>query len=195
MTFNGETEEHILPAGDDTLEFTGRLIAVVDNDRGDRPRWAELRLYKVSGERRLWLLYTIGHSLVYHQAGSDCKKGIRMAAGDFRERAEDWRDLEGCEHCSPPDWGRALPGTEFDLEVTWYTHVTCRTPDEVYCALLREPRCKNCLCKPHDGQRCRRCRCAEYAEAPRVLSVPGRRLWENARRADPDLMNRKTIRL
>lgn len=185
-----------LPAGEQTLDFWGRLIYAIDNDRGDRPRWAELRLYKILATdpddeimygRQMWLLYTIGHTLVYHARGSECNKGIAVAAGDFRDRAEDWENLEPCEFCHPANWETVDDAQQFELEVTWYSYTPCRSPQEVLDALRREPRCKNCNHKPHDGYRCRDCRCFDYAEGPRPLSVPGRRLIEHVRHLDEDI--------
>lgn len=179
-----------LPAGENTLDFWGRLIYAIDNDRGDRPRWAELRLYKIlssEDNEEMWLLYTIGHTMVYHRLNSECNKGIAVAAGDFRERAEDAEGLEPCEYCRPADWETADPGQKFELEITWYSYTPCRTPQEVLDGLRREPRCKHCNHKPHAGYRCRECRCSNYEEGPRPLSVPGRRLIEHVKHLDPDI--------
>lgn len=184
-----------LPAGEQTLDFWGRLIYAIDNDRGDRPRWAELRLYKILATdpdddmhgKQMWLLYTIGHTLVYHARSSECNKGIAVAAGDFKDRAEDWENLEPCEFCKPANWEQVDDNQQFELEVTWYSYTPCRSPQEVLDSLRREPRCKNCNHKPHDGYRCRDCRCFDYAEGPRPLSVPGRRLIEHVRHLDEDI--------
>lgn len=182
-----------LPTREETLDFTGKLIHAEDNDQGDRPRWAELRLYRIlntdpDGElfgEQTWLLYTIGHTMVYH-AEHGCNRGILVPAGDFPETAEDPEGLEPCVRCRPPRWDDVPSGTSLRLEVTWYTWTACETPDMVYSSLCREPQCKNCLDKPHKTYACS-CGCEEYEQAPRVLSVPGRRLWEQARRLDPDI--------
>jgi hypothetical protein len=156
-----------LPIGEKTLDFSGRLLYTVNNDRGDRPRWAELRLYKVLSEaeddepRLIWLLYTIGHTLVYHTPRSRCRKGKLTAVRHFEEVAEDPDNLEPCGVCDPPDWEDAGDGTLFDLEVTWYSYTPCPTPGKVYDA----------LCRPGTSQ----------------LSAPGRELLEGAQQADPEL--------
>lgn len=194
-----------LPAGDQTLDFTGRLIKSIDNDRGDRPRWAELRLYKIIDTnpdhdetcpdpewqgmygRELWLLYTIGHTLVYHRAGAECNKGIAVKAGDFPDRAEDPDAMEACDACQPADWESVAPDQEFELEVTWYSYTPCVTAEKVLEALRRDPRCNQCNHKPHGGWRCKDCGCSDYTEGPRMMSVPGRRLIEHVRHLDADI--------
>lgn len=184
-----------LPAGEETLDFYGRLLYALDNDRGDRPRWAELRLYKIlrtSDEEEdatpgeMWLLYTIGHTLVYHSYNSECNKGIAVTAREIPERAEDADNLEPCVICNPSDWTEADPDDLYELEVTWYTYTPCVTAEKVLDALRREPRCKNCTHKPHETYICW-CKCKEYAEGPRTLSVPGRRLIEQVKHLDRDI--------
>jgi hypothetical protein len=178
-----------LPAGEETLDFTGRLLAAVDNDRGDRPRWAELRLYKILDStegKEIWLIYTIGHTLVYHCGNSPCNRGIPVPVEEFAARAEDPGNAEPCEVCKPADWQDASPGTLFELEVTWYSYTPCSSAEKVLDALRREPRCKNCRHKPHETYRCW-CDCRDYAEAPRPLSVPGARLVESVKAIDPDI--------
>jgi hypothetical protein len=182
-----------LPTREETLDFTGKLICAEDNDQGDRPRWAELRLYKILVTnpdddlfgQQAWLLYTVGHTMVYHRADG-CNRGILLPAGDFDEQAEDPEGLEPCVRCRPPQLDATHPDTPLRLEVTWYTYTPCETPDMVYSSLCRELQCKNCGDKPHKTYACS-CGCEDYEPAPRVLSVPGRRLWEQARRLDPDI--------
>jgi hypothetical protein len=183
-----------LPTREETLDFTGKLIHAEDNDQGDRPRWAELQLYRIlhtdPDDEELygqqgWLLYTVGHTLVYH-AEHGCNRGILLPAGDFDEQAEDPEALEPCVRCRPPHLEDTYPDTPLRLEVTWYSYTPSETPDEVYNSLCREAQCKNCQDKPHKTYQCS-CGCKDYEPAPRVLSVPGRRLWEQARRLDPDI--------
>lgn len=202
---------HQLPADGHPVEFLGRFLRSVDTDDGERTRWAELRLYRIidtnlahsaalpaTDENRdmygkqMWLLYTIGHSLVYH-AADGCTRGLRLPAGEFpaRAREEDLDNLEPCPVCRPPDWDSADPGTELRLEVTWYSYTPCQSAEKVIRSLWREPRCVNCRHKPHKGTTCRHagpsgtCTCADYAEAPRQLSQPGHNLIEEVRRVDP----------
>lgn len=190
---------HVLPAEGETLDFTGRLIDKVDTDSGDRLRWAELQLWKILDTnpdhdddcpdpenrgmlgRELWLLYTIGHTLVYHLADGRCKGGVRTSSADFEARAENAADLEPCEDCRPGDWQL---GGEFRLEVPWYSYIPCQTPEKVVRSLQRKPKCDSCWHKPHD--RCF-CGCTEYREAPRTLSVPGLQLLRQASERDPEI--------
>lgn len=174
-----------LPAGRDTLKFTGEFLHKTDTDTGERLRWAELQLWRLLGTegadagRIMWLLYTIGHSLVYHEAGG-CTKGVLVAARDFPAKAaEHLEDLEPCADCRPGDWRAASPDDQFDLEILWYDHTLCRTPEEVLRALSR---CRNCRDKPHEGIICHRCGCVSYSE---VLSSPGARLIERVKELDP----------
>ena len=195
-----------LPAGEEGLEFWGRFLDKVDTDSGDRLRWAELRLYKYldtnpehddswdldDGFRgtygqEIWLLYTVGHSLVYHAADSSCNRGVRSKVSEFPAANADHEDLEPCEQCSPADWETVNPDEEFRLEITWYSYTPCATGEAVVRSLYRPPSCKNCRDKPHEGVRCRSCGCTSYAEAPRMLSIPGRRLIEQVRKIDPDI--------
>jgi hypothetical protein len=186
-------QKHELPTREETLEFTGKLIHTEDNDQGDRPRWAELRLYRIIITdpendlygQEMWLLYTVGHTMVYHSA-SGCNRGILLPVEDFEEQAEDPGGLEPCVRCRPAPWDEVPDGTPLRLEVTWYTYTPCKTPEMLYSSLCRDPQCKNCGDKPHKTYACS-CGCEDYEEAPRVLSVPGRRLWEQASRLDPDI--------
>lgn len=180
-------KEYKLPAGKEKLEFWGRFLDKSDTDSGERLRWAELRLYKIIGTEKgdgwgvqSWLLYTIGHSLVYHTLDSACNRGIRARVRDFPGKNEDWADLEPCPGCSPP----GLPGIndgddEFELEITWYSYARCQDPGDVIRALSR---CETCRHKPHES-RCR-CGCEDRSE---VLSAPGRRLIEQVRDLDPEI--------
>lgn len=197
---------HELPAEDETLEFWGKLLASEDTDTGDSLRWAELQLYRIvdtnpehdsrlpaSDENRgmygkqMWLLYTIGHSLVYHATGTSCRGGKQVPAGEFRTRAEDPFELVPCPDCSPDDWDAVGEDTLFRLEMPWYTYIPCQTPKKVVESLYRKPRCQNCRDEPHKGGSCRRCGCDSYREAPRVLSVPGRALLEKVAQVDPEI--------
>jgi hypothetical protein len=192
MHVHAETgwKDYELPAGDETIEFRGKLLGTVDNDGGDRPRWAELRLYKIlSGDEdewaEQWLLYTVGHTLVYHAPGG-CNRGIPVAAGDIPGRAEDPDSLEPCVSCRPGGWEGADPDEVFDLEVTWYTYTPCATAQKVLDALRRDPRCQDCGHKHHPAYACS-CGCEHYVQERAVLSMPGRRLIEVVKAVDGDI--------
>ena len=202
---------HELPATEEVLHFWGYLIDRVDNDSGDRLRWAELRLYKILdsnenhdaeltyGEwqlafpdedpddygmygQELWLLYTIGHSLVVHELDTTCRHhGVRSTPAEFRRHNEDYEDLEPCTVCHPD-----MTDSSFELETTWYSWTRCQTPEKVLLSLRKEASCKHCTHKPHRDRGCW-CKCPEYAEGPRPLSVPGERLLRQASGLDPEI--------
>jgi hypothetical protein len=198
---------HELPTDAQPLVFLGRHLETEDTDDGDRPRWTELRLYRVidthpehddslppGNENRgmygkqMWLLYTIAHSLIYH-AVDGCAKGVATLISDFPAKAEDLGGLEPCPQCLPPDW-ESLPGdARLRLEMPWYPYTICQSPEKVIRALQREARCEDCqeTCrrKPHRGV-CS-CGCRSYREEPRTLSGPGHNLIEKVRRIDPDI--------
>jgi hypothetical protein len=145
--------------------------------------------------QEMWLLYTIGHSLVYHDLHASCRGGKPVAAQEFPERAEDPAGTVACPDCTPEDWETAPGGKVFRLELPWYTAVPCQTPGKLINALYRKPRCLNCGDAAHgDFARCRRCGCADYREAPRRLSVPGRNLLDKVSKLDPDIA-KATIRV
>lgn len=185
-----------LPAGDVTLILPGgEFIEEVDNDRGDRPRWAQIQLWTCRLDESKWyLIYTIGHSVIYHENESPCGKGIPVPVPEFpllgtpgmTTATEAAEDLEACERCRPGDWRDAGDGDTFDVEYTWYRYQWCRDAAAVLDGLRREAKCRSCFHKPHRNRNCW-CKCREYAEAPRVLSIPGRTLVEKARRLDRDL--------
>jgi len=188
-----------------TVDFWGKFIHSVDTDNGDRERWAELQLWEIIDTssdalnerygKRMFLLYTIGHSLVVHRASGGCNRGVKLRAGGFATRTvEPLSELLPCEECDPsPDWA-LFPEREYRLEVTWYTDVPCETADKLVASLYREPRCDGCRHKPHEDVKCYRCGCTDYAEAPKRLSVPGTRLIEEIRDLYPDVAKAATER-
>lgn len=203
--------EHELRATEETLHFWGYLIDQVDNDSGNRVRWAQLCLYKLldSNEdhqavlpftewlvafpdedpddyglfgQEMWLLYTIGHSLVVHERDTSCRHhGVRSTPAEFRRHNEDYEDLEACAACHPD-----MTGDVFELETTWYSWTRCQTPEKVLLSLRKEASCRHCTHKPHRDRGCW-CRCPEYAEGSRPLSVPGERLLRQVSGLDPEI--------
>jgi hypothetical protein len=197
---------HELPAQDEILRFWGKFLDSEDTDTGDSLRWAELQVFKIidtnpshdhslpaSDENRdmfgqqLWLLYTIGHSVVYHDLHASCRGGKAVPAKDFPLRAENSADTIPCPDCAPADWESAPDKEIFRLELPWYTAVPCQTPEKLINALYRKPRCLNCGDSAHGNSRCGRCGCTDYREAPRRLSVPGRNLLDKLAKVDPDI--------
>jgi hypothetical protein len=199
-----EMTEHKLPADGEILHFWGKFLASEDTDSGDSLRWAELQLYRITDTnpdhddfchdleyrglygKQMWLLYTVGHSVVYHDLDG-CAKGVKIKGSDFPGKTEEpLQDLTACSQCRPADW-RKNPGEEFRLEVTWYSYTPCPTAGKVITSLYRDPRCATCRDRPHKDSRCRRCGCEDFVAEPRVLSVPGRRLVEKVSRVDPEI--------
>ena len=195
-----------LLTNDAPVVFDGYFIDDLDNGGGDRPRWAVLYLYrwlqKDTGNLG-YILYTVGHSLIYHFLNGECGKGEAHPVSEFPAlhedgRIEDPRDLEPCEKCRPADWMIVPEDQQFEVEVVWYKWSACRTAEELLLAGRKEARCRNCLCRPHRSE-CTVCGCSEYAEAPRSLSIPMQRLLAKAGPArDADIaraMREQKIRL
>lgn len=192
-----EFETFVLPTNDSPITFDGHFKADLDNGGGDRPRWAVLYLYDwLQQDGKLgYILYTIGHSLIYHVNNGECGKGETHFAREFEAlhaegRIEHPEDLEPCERCRPDDWFADLDA-EFEVEVTWYKWAACENADKLLLAGRKEATCKNCrlgcssLSKPHRSK-CTGCSCEEYEEAFRPLSIPMQRLLAKVR-GDPDI--------
>jgi hypothetical protein len=203
---------HDLPAGEYRLQFWGRFLDEVDTDNGKRPRWAQLSLYRIIDDnpehvdswefddgnrgmygREMWLLYTTGHTLLYHDI--DCHQGVKVTKRDILGLGEDSvlniedpDDLEPAEDCRPRDWHLAELDDEFRLETTWHSDVPCQTPAKVREALSK---CGNCHDKPHQGA-CYKCGCANYRG---VLTSPGSKLWDQVCKLDPDLAGEAATRV
>jgi hypothetical protein len=192
-------KRHTLPAGDETLVFWGQFIDSVDTDDGDRTRWAELQWWDIIDTnpghddkcpdeenrgmfgKRMYLLYTIGHSLVYHDLDGPCKGGVATRAADFGTRAEDPDDTVPCEKCSPEDWQQVPGEQKFRLEVTWHSYTACQTAEKMIESLSR---CRNCRDKPHAGVRCYKCGCTGYDG---VLTSPGYKLVQQVKDRYPEV--------
>ena len=194
-----------LPADGHPIKFLGRLLSETDTDDRERLRWAELRLYKIidtnpahddslPGEdedhgmygKPMWLLYTVGHSLVYHQLGA-CPGGIIVRKADIAVRADNPGDLEPCPKCRPQDWTQMADDQKLRLEVTWYSYTPCQSAEKVIQSLWRNLQCLTCHDEAHQDRVCGRCGCRRYREAPRQLSVPGHQLIEQVRLLDEEI--------
>jgi hypothetical protein len=193
-----------LPIEDgNTLNILGRRIDGVDNDSGDRLRWAQLQLFKCIDRdpshddslppgnpnrgmygKEIYLLYTTGHSVVVHDPSGICKtEGVRLPASRFPEENEDFRDLEPCPKCHPDLSVLPLDGEEEDWEdlppaLEFNLEVswyshTLCRDAGLVIDALRK--CRNCSHRSHRSWTCA-CNCDEYLEGP--LTSPGRKLVE-----------------
>jgi hypothetical protein len=167
---------------DGTLEFHGKLLGVVDNERRGRPRWAEIELYKYIDTdpahislnpdlntygQQLYLLHTMGHSVVYHTPSGNCNRGILVPVKEIQDRAEFPHDLEPCEECNPLRWEYSPEDSTVEVEVLRHLVYKCRTAEDVLAKLRRPPR-------------------GGVPGAP-VLSSPGQRLVELVKYKDDDI--------
>jgi hypothetical protein len=181
-----------LPVKQGNLIFQGRLLGDeppgVDNDTGDRLRWAQLVAYKGFGVnedspetfgREYYLLYAIGHSLAVHSA--DGCRGFLAPVRKFSLLNEDSEDLEPCPNCHPDFSPASSPDAEYKLEVTRYSHTQYLSAAELVDALCK---CRSCSHRPHDGRPCS-CGCRHYVKGE--LSQIGQRLMDKIRDDDEDI--------
>ncbi len=202
-------ERHVIELPDGPVEFTGKLLGDIDNERRGRPRWAEIRLYKyvvLDPARRSYgsqeyLLHTMGHSVVYHRHDSPCNRGVEVPVEEFAERAEFPQDLEPCADvvlrgrvasrgCYPPDWRTAAEGTPFGLEVLRHTKFALATADDVLQQLRRPAKvpCRTCGAAGWTGGiMCEACQGRGTVAGKPVLTAPGQRLVEIVRFRDPEM--------
>lgn len=193
---------HKLPATEETLEFWGELVDKTDTDNGEAERWTELQYWFMLDTdashddslpeenprrgmygKRIRLVYTIGHSLVYHAYPEGCTRGQKVKGADFPHRTtERLADLLFCEQCDPEEWSEN-PEKDFRLETARYSYTACWTPEAAVTALSR---CETCWDKPHENGTCHRngCGCGDYKG---ILTVPGRILIEQVKDRDPPL--------
>lgn len=216
-------EHHVIETPDGTLEFSGKLLGVIDNERRGRPRWAEIELWKyaITDEhdirygQQAYLLHTMGHSVVYHRHEAACNRGVAVPVEEFRLRAEFPDDLEPCDDtvvrgnvvqrgCHPGDWRDMPYGTLLDLEVLRHLQFFCPTADDVLSQLRRPSRVSCAMCGGEavvmgEGRRvpCPSCHGRGYTPGEPVLSAPGQRLVEMVRFRDPDLARavNRTVKL
>jgi hypothetical protein len=209
-----------IPTEDGTWELYGRRLDSIDNDRRDRPRWAEIELLQYFDTNpahdgtcpdpewrgkygtQVWLIHTMGHSVLYHENNSECNKGVEFPVGEFPERSEfRVEELEPCEKCQPPDldftrasdggivWGDRTPaGMLLDLEMLWHTVVPCPVPESVL-AGLRRPVKTPCVTCGGEGKTlagvCGACKGKGLILGALTLTSPGKRLLQKVKFKDP----------
>lgn len=200
-------------AGTPPTEICGKLLGNVDNDRLSRPRWAELELFRYIDTNpghdtyghELYLLHTMGHSLVYHRLDCDSNRGIEAPAGKFPEIAEFPDDLEPCADeyvkgrqvpgCYPPDWRKVPPATKLRVEVIRHVTIKCRNADAVIERLSRPSKTTCDICNGSRkiasvvGQemvtaQCWKCDGQGWMPGPPALTAPGGRLIETVKYED-----------
>ncbi len=179
-----------LPVKQGNLVFCGIFLGQVDNDTGDRLRWAQLKAYKGFGTnkeipetygREYYLLYAVGHSLVVH-ARDGCR-GMLLPVSKFTaDLNEDLAELEACPDCDPGFSQDSPPDAEFKLEVTRYSH-TQHLPAAALVDALHK--CKACGHRPHDRRPSCGCGCETYVKGD--LSAIGQRLLDQLKLTDPDI--------
>jgi hypothetical protein len=142
----------------------------------------------------MFLLHTLGHSVVYHSTDGDCNRGIKVPVEEFAARAEFPEDeLEPCTRCYPPLLGDVEPGTRLELEILRHTVTKCRDADAVVERLKRPSKetCWQCHGKrvfpPYTRQLCGECSGRGYINGDPVLSAPGQRLLELVKNKDTDI--------
>lgn len=225
VSIPSDFEQFEIETPDGTLEFHGKLLGVIDNERRGRPRWAEIELYQyaVTDEDgnmhgQQYLLHTMGHSVVYHRHDGACNRGVTVRADEIPQRAEYPKDLEPCtdtvvrgnvvaKGCYPADWTTVPYGTLFDLEVLRHTRIICPTAEEVV-SQLRRPGKRPCtVCGSAGviaagvigaGVPCPSCHGRGYiTTGESVLSAPGQRLIEMVRYRDPEIARavNRTVKL
>jgi len=141
-------------------QFWGEEIGSVSMETDDSLRWLEIYLYKMTDGTRRYVVHKLGKSLIYHALGGPCARGTPVTPGDAR-----WpEDAEPCSRCHPGDW---RDGGLFDLETDRHTVYVCDTASEAVERLKVTSRGR-----PGD---------------PPVLTEPGRRVIEIARRRDPEI--------
>lgn len=108
----GATEIVVQDAGG-PRSFRGELISDLswDNEtardacrgKGEGTRWTDMTLYRAF-DRGLpgvaYVLHTVGRSLVYHQHGSECRRGVRFRV-DILGKTDRYDELEPCPRCRP----------------------------------------------------------------------------------------------
>lgn len=136
-----------------------REAAVTTESRG--PRWLELTLYRQvldDGQPGDWMVHSVGKTVVYHKADSDCNAGVPAGVTELPE------DAEPCRTCRPVPMRLLGDDATVDLESDRHTAYRCTDPWEVMEKLQGPPHISN-------GH----------------LSGPAQRLLERAARVDTDI--------
>lgn len=109
-------------------EFDGWLLAFATTESPDFPRWTTMDLYETTDGD--FVVYTVGHSVVYHDPGGSCNSGVLTEVADLPE------DAEPCPKCRPP----RDPQNSVNLEAPLRQLHECDTPAAVRKAVCRYDR-------------------------------------------------------
>lgn len=106
---------------DQVLEFAGKEIASSTTRQGTKPRWIELRLYKLLDGTGRYVIGRVGESLVRHRLGGPCNRGVPVPVHDLPAGSV------ACATCAAPsiDILRAMPGAKAAQEVPHHSAVIC----------------------------------------------------------------------
>jgi hypothetical protein len=108
-----------------TLRFTGALLAEVSTRADASLRWTEFELYSVATKPGSYVLYIAGLSVVYHQPGSSCNKGVATPMNRLPD------DAEPCRSCRPPARHEASGDAQIDFEEDRLSLTVCSDVDQV----------------------------------------------------------------
>lgn len=97
----------------DLVTFRGEVVTEVCWTYGEaqthgRPRWTDLRLYRVFPQNEQWhyVLHIMARSILYHVPGGTCSHGFRATVEQIsKEDEEKYQYLQPCPEsgCSPSD--------------------------------------------------------------------------------------------
>lgn len=106
-------------------EFEAVVVAAITTEDVDLPRWTTMEVYRTTSGR--YVYYRVGHSLIYHALGTECRSGTRIDPQDLPDFADP------CERCHPP-----LDPTEaVKMEVPLRTSYVCDDVTDVIRALVK----------------------------------------------------------
>jgi hypothetical protein len=112
---------------DQTLEFAGDLVASSTTRQGDKPRWLDLKLYRITDGTGRYVIWRTGSSLVRHRAGGPCNRGVSVSVHDLPP------DSVPCQSCAAPsiDILRAMPNARASQEVPHHKAIVCQDARDV----------------------------------------------------------------
>ena len=175
-------EKFSVPDGVQNHPFMGVKLGEVSTDEKQvRPRWTELRLFRLATDAQVqvmkdggdpgfpggvYLVHSMGRSLVFHKDAGGCGKGTRTEAGKMSQ------EMEACEECWPGDYDPVMTAeTLVRAELDRGFAVICETAADVGIALEEMTR----KIRPGGGR------------ITKKMSGPAAGLLVNAAPNDPDI--------